>query len=214
MNYKVTLESGIQIVSTQTEHAEQLEKLQEIVFPTLAPEERFTKAHYHKHISLFHEGQFVALHQDNVVGMTSSIRFNFDFDHVHHTFADMIQGGWLTSHQPNGQWLYGADIGTHPNFRRRGIARGLYAARQHTVHTLNLQGQVTVGMMNGYATYQNQMTPETYFEKVRDGHITDPTVTAQMRMGFEIRALVKNYVTDPQCGNCGILIVLPAHKTV
>ncbi|MFT5370432.1 MAG: GNAT superfamily N-acetyltransferase [Candidatus Latescibacterota bacterium] len=214
MAYNITLDSGIKITSTQPKHAEQLEKLQEIVFPTLATEERFKKEHYHKHIALFPKGQFVALHHDNVVGMTSSIRFNFDFAHIHHTFADIIQGGWLTSHQPKGNWLYGADIGTHPNFRRQGIARGLYAARQHTVHALNLKGQVTVGMMNGYETYQNQMTPETYFEKVRDGHIKDPTITAQMRMGFEIRTLLKSYVTDPQCGNCGILIVLDSDKDV
>jgi hypothetical protein len=65
-----------------------------------------------------------------------------------------------------------------------------------------------------YETYQNQMTPETYFEKVRDGHIKDPTITAQMRMGFEIRTLLKSYVADPQCGNCGILIVLDGDKDV
>ena len=214
MAYPVTLKSGIKITPTQPEHAQQLEKLQEIVFPTLSPEERFKKEHYLKHIELFPQGQFVALHHDKVVGMTSSIRLNFDLNHTHHTFADIMQEGWLTSHQPNGEWLYGADIGTHPNHRRQGIARGLYAARQHTVQTLSLKGQVTVGMMNGYQAYQNEMTPQTYFENVRDGNIIDPTVTAQMRMGFEICALVENYVTDPQCGNCGILIVLPAHKTV
>jgi len=214
MTYQNTLQSGIQIVQTQIEHAKQLEKLQEIVFPTLDPEERFIEAHYHKHVELFPEGQFVALHDDKVVGMTSSIRLDFGLDHLHHTFADIIQGGWLTSHQPDGEWLYGADIGIHPEYRRQGIARGLYQARHHTVHHFKLKGQVTVGMMNGYQNYQSHLSPEAYFANVRDGQITDPTVTAQMRVGFELYSLIQDYVNDPQCGNCGILMILPAQKNI
>ncbi|MDA0747048.1 MAG: GNAT family N-acetyltransferase [bacterium] len=212
--YKRTLENGITIASTRPEHALQLEQLQEIVFPTLAPEERFQAAHYLKHIELFPEGQFVALDGESVVGMTSSIRLHFDFDHINHTFADLIQGGWLTSHQPDGAWLYGADIGTHPQHRRKGIGRALYAARQHTVRELGLKGQVTVGMMNGYSSVQDQMTVEEYYQKLFNGECTDPTISAQQRIGFELRALVPNYVKDPTCGNAGILIVLDAAKQV
>ncbi len=61
---------------------------------------------------------------DRVVGATSTIRLHFDFEHVDHTFAEIIQGGWLTSHEPTGDWLYGADIGVHPDYRGRGLARG------------------------------------------------------------------------------------------
>ena len=58
------------------------------------------------------------------------IRLHFDFAILDHTFADIIQGGWLTSHEPDGDWLYGADIGVHPDYRGRGLAQALYAARQ------------------------------------------------------------------------------------
>ena len=214
MGYRHILETGITIASTRPEHAAQLEKLQEEVFPTLAPEERFKAPHYLRHIRLFPEGQFAALDGARVVGMTSTIRLDFDFDHIGHTFADIIQGGWLTAHQPEGAWLYGADIGVHPDYRRRGIARALYAARHHTVRKLGLKGQVTVGMMNGYGAIQDRMTPDAYYQELRSGHITDPTLTAQMRVGFEPRALVKDYLHDPACGNCGILIVLDADKDV
>jgi len=38
------------------------------------------------------------------------VRLDFDFDHPGHTFADVMQGGWMTSHQPAGIWMYGADV--------------------------------------------------------------------------------------------------------
>lgn len=192
----------------------QLEALQNTVFPTLSHEERFRREHYLKHIAIFPEGQFVALDRDRVVGMTSTIRLHFDFEHGNHTFADIIQGGYLTSHEPDGPWLYGADVGTHPDFRGRGIARALYAARQQLVHKLGLLGQVTVGMMSGYGAVRHCMSARAYYEKLLTGEIVDPTISAQQRIGFEIRDLLPGYLNDPVCDNCGILIVLGAEREV
>ncbi len=208
------LAGGIEIVRSLPEHAEQLGELQRIVFPTLAEEELFRAEHYLHHIEMYPEGQFVALDNDRVVGMTTTIRLNFDFEHDGHTFSEIIQGGWLTSHNPNGKWLYGADVGTHPEYRRRGIARALYAARHQTVCAQGLEGQVTVGMMSGYGAVSDSMSPDEYYEQLRSGRLVDPTVSSQLRIGFEIRGLMKNYLNDPVCGNCGILIVLPAGSAV
>jgi GNAT superfamily N-acetyltransferase len=208
--------AGLAVVRTQPEHAEALGELQRIVFPTLAPEERFVAAHYRKHIELFPDGQFCVVDESNgrVVGMTSTIRMDFDFDHPGHTFADVIQGGWLTSHQPTGRWLYGADIGTHPEYRRRGIARALYAARHELVHRLGLLGQLTVGMPSGYGAVKHAMTAEAYYAELVAGTRDDPTISAQRRIGFELRALLPDYINDPVCDRYGIVLVLPADREV
>ena len=92
--------------------------------------QRFKAAHYRKHIELFPDGQFVALDGDRSSARPRRCACHFDFQHINHTFADIIQGGWLTSHEPDGDWLYGADVGVHPAYRGRGIAAALYAARQ------------------------------------------------------------------------------------
>jgi GNAT superfamily N-acetyltransferase len=210
----IEIPGGLIVTQSRAEHAEQLEILQDIVFPTLAPEERFRAHHYLKHIEIFPEGQFVVLDGAKVVGMTSTIRLDFDFEHTDHTFADVIEGGYLTSHQPLGKWLYGADIGTHPEYRKRGIARALYQARHQLVRRLGLAGQVTVGMMSGYGALRHAMTAEEYYSKLLAGEIRDPTVSAQVRMGFEIRGLLRGYLNDPVCDNCGILIVLEASRDV
>ncbi len=208
------LPNSLVIARARPEHADELEDLQRVVFPTLADSERFKAAHYLKHLELFPEGQWVGLDGKRVVAATATLRLHFDFDDRTHTFADIIQGGWLTSHQPDGDWLYGADIGVHPDYRGKGLAQALYATRQEVVWALGLKGQVTAGMMSGFGAVKHRMSAEAYYEGLVAGRINDPTLSMQQRIGFEFRALLKNYLTDPICDNYSVLIVLDAAKDV
>lgn len=214
-HYERRLPNGITILNTRAEHAEQLEKLQEIVFPTLAKDELIRAEHYRHHIVMFPEGQFCALDGDRVVGMTTSIRQHFDLEHPHpHTFADLLQGGWATAHDEDGEWLYGLDMGTHPDYRQRGIARALYAARHATVHRLGLKGQLGGAMLVGYGALKDQMSAEEYLAKVVAGEIYDQNVSTQMRIGWKPLYLLPNYVNDPICANYSVQVVLWADVEV
>lgn len=208
------LRGGIYIASTRPEHCEQLERLQQTVFPSLAPEELLRAEHYHRHLELFPEGQFVALDQGRVVGMTSTLRLSSHTAESPHTFAEVIDGGWFTSHDPAGEWLYGADVGTHPDYRGRGIARGLYAARQHTVRRLGLTGQLTVGMLRGLSQRTDGCGPQQHYDEVVAGKVFDPTVSVQMRIGFTPAGLIEDYLNDPVCLNCGARLILLADRPV
>ena len=208
------LPGGQVVMHSRPEHCDQLEELQRICFPTLADEERFKSRHYRKHQELFSEGQFVVLDGDRLVGAATTVRMDFDFDHASHTFAEVIQGGWLTSHQPQGAWLYGADISVHPDYRGRGFATALYAARQEVVWRLNLRGQVTAGMMPGYSAFRSQMSVPEYYAALLEGRIKDPTLSMQMNAGFEPRGLLEGYISDPVCDNYSVLLVLDAAKDV
>jgi GNAT superfamily N-acetyltransferase len=209
-----TLDDGLVVHRTQPRHAEGLERLQTIVFPTLADDERFKARHYLHHIQMFPEGQFCVTDGDRVVGMTSTIRLDFDFEHARHTFADIIAGGWLTSHQPEGRWLYGADVGTDPEYRGRGIARALYAARQDTVRRLGLAGQLTVGMPSGLGAVKHEIGAADYYAELVAGKRSDPTISAQLAIGFEPRGLIPGYINDPVCDGYGVVLVLPAERDV
>lgn len=191
-----------------------LAELQHQVFPTLAREVRFSAEQYLRHIEVFPEGQFVALDGGQVIGATTTIRMDFDFANPGHTFTDVSGGGWLTSHDPAGPWLYGLDLGVHPDYRGRGIGRALYAVRQELVWALGLSGQLSVGMMSGFGTVKDTMTAEEYFEGLCSGRVNDPTLSMQRRVGFEFRHLLPSYLPDPICDNYGVLIVLPATRNI
>ncbi len=206
INYNKEIKPGMVIRHMQPEDVAELEALQKIVFPTLGKDELILAVHYLRHLVLFPEGQFVITDNDKVIGMTTTMRSNFDFNHYHHTFKETIAGGWLTNHNPTGNWLYGLDVGVHPNYRGQGLARILYRARHYVAKELGLLGQVTVGMMNGYGAVSNQMTGEQYYQQLLAGKRTDPTITPQMKVGFKPIALISDYLNDPACGNYGVLI--------
>lgn len=190
------------------EHLAELELLQKIVFPTLAKEQLIRAEHYANHLRLFPEGQFVLLDGKRIVGMTSSMRSTFDYENFHHTFEEVIAGGWMTNHNPAGDWLYGLDIGVHPDYRGMGLARLLYRARHRLAGQLRLKGQVTVGMMSGYGAVSKLMSGEAYYQELLAGKRFDPTVSRQMKIGFKPVALIPEYLQDPVCGNYGVLIQL------
>jgi GNAT superfamily N-acetyltransferase len=212
--YTTVENSGLLIQNTRPEHAEQLEELQRIVFPTLSVDEHIRAVHYLRHLELFPEGQFVITDKDKVVGMTTTMRTNFDFANYDHTFAETIAGGWLTNHNPNGDWLYGLDMGILPAYRGQGLARMLYRARHEMARVLGLKGQLAVGMMSGYGAVSHEISGETYYQELIEGKRKDPTLTKQMKIGFEPIALMPEHLNDPVCGNYGVLIKIEIDKEI
>jgi GNAT superfamily N-acetyltransferase len=212
--YYEELTGGLVVRNTRPADALPLEELQKIVFPTLADDELIRAVHYLRHLEVFPEGQFVITDQDKVIGMTTTMRTKFDFGNHHHTFKETIAGGWLSKHDPNGDWLYGLDMGVLPPYRGRGLARALYRARHTVARTLGLKGQLTVGMMSGYGAVSATMSGEQYYEELRLGQRKDPTLTPQMKIGFAPVALMPEHLNDPVCGNYGVLIKLDIDKEV
>lgn len=189
----------------------QLAELQKLIFPTLTEDELFSADNYRKHIELFPDGQYMAvlMHPDGerVVGACSAIRTRFDFDHIQHRFVDIIDNGWLTSHNPRGDWLYGVDMSVHPSYRRRRIASRLYRVRANVVRRLNLRGEIAGGMLPGYHRHKAKMSIENYVQAVVAGELIDPTLTTQLRQGFQVRGILYDHITDPRANNCAALIV-------
>jgi len=69
-------------------------------------------------------------------------------------------------------------------------------------------------MLSGYDRVRSEMTIEEYYEKVKRKEIFDPTVSVQMKVGFEIVVFMKNYLHDPICDNSGALMVLDVKKEI
>ena len=196
------------------QHAGALAALQRIVFPALSFAERLRAEHYLAHLQVFPEGQFVLTNEEMIIGMTTTQRMNFDLSSYQHTFLEISGDGWMSQHQPEGEWLYGLDMGIHPEFRGRGGARLLYRARQQLVRRLGLRGQLTVGMMNGYGAVRGEIGGEEYYREWLEGRREDPTLTRQRKIGFEPLGLIHDYLHDPTCGNYGVLLRLEAGREV
>jgi GNAT superfamily N-acetyltransferase len=196
------------VVNSTAEMSTQLETIQRVSFPTLAADEIITAAHYEAHVRRFPEGQLaVVTHEGVVVACSTDFRTQLDLDHIEHRYIDAVDRNWLGNHDPEGEWLYGADIGVLPEYRRRGLARLLYAARHALVRRLGLRGHVAGGMLRGYGRLKNEIAVQEYVARVIAGELVDPTLTVQLRCGFRVHGIIQNYVTDPTCDNKAALIV-------
>ena len=196
------------VVQSRLEMVEQLEAVQRASFPTLADEEIITAEQYAAHIQRFPEGQLAVLNADNqVVACSTDFRTTVDFDHFEHRYIDAVDGNWLGNHNPEGDWLYGADIGVLPTFRGNGLSTLLYNARHNLIRKLNLRGHVAGGYLAGYGKVRLEMPVELYVQKVIAKEIFDPTLSIQLRRGFHVHGIIQNYVNDPLCDNKAAFIV-------
>jgi GNAT superfamily N-acetyltransferase len=196
------------IVPSRPEMAESLAAIQRACFPSISAGELITAEQYRAHMKVFPEGQMTVLNaEDRPVASSTDLRCTMDFDHYQHTYLEAGGNNWLSTHNPDGDWLYGVDIGVHPDYRRGGLSRLLYNARQDLARRLNLRGHILGGMMKGYGPIRNSMTPGQYVERLNSGEIFDPTVSVQMKRGYKIEGILENYVDDPSCAGKAALLV-------
>jgi GNAT superfamily N-acetyltransferase len=201
----------ISVENTRPEHVPALARLQRIVFPTLSENELFTREKYLKHLELFPEGQFVAIaHHEGgsvAIGATTTFRTQFDFEHTQHTYVEAIAEGWLSNHDPRGEWLYGVDVSVHPEFRGLRIGRRLYEARRLLVREMNLRGEIAGALMPGYVHHHHHLSVAQYALAVWQGKLQDPTLSVQIRNGFKPRGILYEHISDPRSFNAAALIV-------
>ncbi len=197
----------IQIINVAPQYAKALEQLQQDCFPTLADHELMNEEHFLSHCRIFPEGEFVALDNDKVVGLGSGFFIDFDFEHSQHTFQEIIDGGYYTKHDANGDWYYGADISVHPDYRGQGIGKMLYEARKDLVIRTNRKGIVAGGVLPGYINHKGKLTIHEYVNKVVTGELFDSTLSFQLKNGFEVRSMLENYIEDEASDNWSTLII-------
>src|SRR5208283_2121570 len=124
-------------------------ELQKRAFPGMPP---WSPALVARHLSLFPEGQLVAVDENGrVVGSSSSLIIDWD-DYADSAKWSLITGdGTFETHNPLGKTLYCADIGVDPLVRRRGVGTLLYEARKNIVRKLGLKRLLAGGRLPGYA---------------------------------------------------------------
>jgi GNAT superfamily N-acetyltransferase len=189
----------IVVERTRPEHFSGIQELCTRVYPESPP---WTDDLLSSHLNVFPEGQFVAVDKANghVVGMAASLVIKWDDYEIDSSWRAFTDAGRFTNHDPvNGRTLYGAEVMVDPTLQRRGIGAKLYTARRNLVESLGLLRIRAGARLRGYGRYASKMTPEEYVIKVIRGELKGPTLTFQLRHGFEVIAVVSGYLRhDPE----------------
>src|SRR5688572_14460767 len=189
--------------------ADALAMIQAACFATLDASQLMRAEHYRSHVSVFPEGQLAVVERSTgrVAACSTDFRTRVDFAHYQHRYMDAVADNWLTGHDPAGDWLYGADVGVHPDFRGRGLSTCLYQAQQALVRRLGLRGHVVGALPSGYGTLARELAIEAYISAIVRGTRTDAPLTVPLRRGYEVYGIIPDYVDDPACANYGVFLV-------
>lgn len=191
--------SDVIVRNTRHEDAEQIFEMCRQVYPIAPP---WNRAQIESHLSVFPEGQFVAVESDSgrVVGMASSLIIfweDYDSDATWRNFTD---NGYFTNHDPeNGRTLYAAEVMVLPALQGQGIGKKLYVARRKLVQERRLLRIRAGARLRGYGRYVDKMSVAEYVLRVVRKELGDPTLSFQLGHGFQVIGLVSRYLQhDPE----------------
>ena len=145
----------------------------------------YTERQYEMQFAAFPQGQFVALCSKKIIGYATSMIVSID-DEFWYDVDELTGAGTFSTHNQDGDTLYGADIAVHPDYQRRGVAMLLYKRRGSVLKRYNLRQMIAYGRLSGYRNYAGKMTAEQYVEKVTNGELQDAALNAHLKAGFHV----------------------------
>ncbi|MCB0376979.1 MAG: carbon-nitrogen hydrolase family protein [Bdellovibrionales bacterium] len=152
-------------------------------------------------ISNFPEGHFVAIHNKKIVGYSASIVLPEKEVLRAHTWKQITGDAYGSTHDPNGDYLYGYETCVDPDIRGNRIGQRFYSERKKLVQYWRLKGIVFGGRIPLLHEHIDKVkSVKNYIKKVQNKEIKDPVLGFHLRMGFEPIGVLEDYIpTDKEC---------------
>ncbi len=173
---------------------EDIRHIMDIVYPTM--QGAWTREQFTSQFARFAEGQICIEDNGRVVAAAMSLIVDYARYGDRHTYEQITGNGYLTTHDPSGDTLYGMDLFVHPDYRNLRLGRRLYDARKELCEKLNLRAIVVGGRISGYWKYAQEMSPQHYVELVKAKELLDPILTFQLANDFHVRRIITGYLPD------------------
>ncbi|EQC51797.1 carbon-nitrogen hydrolase family protein [Bacteriovorax sp. DB6_IX] len=146
-------------------------------------------------ITNFPEGCFVVTKNKKIIAYSASLIISEKKALGKHTWNQITAGGFASTHDDDGEYLYGYETCVVPGLRGLRIGQRIYNARKRLVQFYQLKGIVFAGRIPNFHKKKGKVQGvEEYVEKVKTKEISDPTLGFHLRRGFEIIGVLKNYL--------------------
>jgi len=146
-------------------------------------------------ITNFPEGHMVAVLGDTIIGYCATLVIEESKVMAKHTWREITGGGFGTTHNPQGEYLYGYEVCVHADYRKYSIGQRFYQARRRLCEQLNKKGIVFCGRLPNLAKkIKSVKDPNDYVRRVINREIRDPVVRFHLRQGFSYLGIMENYL--------------------
>lgn len=184
-------ETRIHMRPTTLEDYEALVEMQLLCFPNMKP---WANDQIASQLAIFPEGQMCIEVDGKVAASCSTLIINTDDHEDWHNWSVVADNGYIRTHDPEGDAMYGIEIMVHPRYRGMRLARRLYNARKDLARQFNLETIIIGGRIPGYGPHADDMSAREYVEQVMDRKLFDPVLTTQIANGFVLKRLIPNYL--------------------
>lgn len=155
----------------------------------------YTPAQLRGQINNYPEGVLVAEYEGEIVGYCATVRLPGSRVLKPHTWQEITGDGYGSTHDPDGDYLYGYEVCVDPRHRGLRIGQRLYRERRELCSFLGLEGIVFGGRLPGLKRRLKVAgSAEEYVKKVADKEWRDPVLSFQLGQGFELLGVLKNYL--------------------
>jgi GNAT superfamily N-acetyltransferase len=207
----MTSPSNVRIRRARLADVPHLVELNAAAYPDLIQDDVvFSQEQLRAHIDCFPLGQLVAEIDGAAAGAIATFIPPPNVDPLgRHTWLGITDGGYFTRHDDAGHTLYLADVYVAPAFWGQGVSKRLYAALVDLCRALRLERVVAGGRLWGFSEVADRMTAREYVELVVSGARRDRVLNSQLRAGFLVRGLLRDYLHDWRSRNWATLLELP-----
>jgi predicted amidohydrolase/GNAT superfamily N-acetyltransferase len=188
------LEHQLKLRGLELDDYADIKNIMDRVYPGMGggwPERKFRSM-----LKVFKEGQICIADNGKVVAAAFAVVVDYDKFGDNHTYDEITGDAYLTTHDPNGDVLYGVDVFVDPDYRDMRLGRRLYEARKELCTNLNLRAIVAGGRIPGYKQHAKDMSPQEYIKKVKSKEFYDPILTFQLSNDFDVKQVLTGYLPE------------------
>lgn len=160
--------------------------------------------------TLFPQGMQIVEYEGEIVGSATSLIVDMEEYEDNHSWAEIADNGFITTHDDQGDTLYGIEVMVHPDYQGLKLGRRLYEMRRELCEQLNLKQILIGGRLPNYHLHSEELGVRAYVKRVLDKKIKDAVLTFQISQGFYIRKIIKDYLpNDLESEGYGVLMEWP-----
>ncbi|WP_290651973.1 bifunctional GNAT family N-acetyltransferase/carbon-nitrogen hydrolase family protein [Aquisalimonas sp.] len=188
-----TDEHRLMLRNLRVDDYDDIREIMEEVYPSMGP---WTRKQFNAQLNRFPEGQICIEDNGKVVAAALTLMVDYRRFGDRHSYDQITGNGYFTTHDPNGDVLYGVDVFVSPRYSGMRLGRRLYDARKELCRKLNCRSIVAGGRIPGYTQYAEEMSPEEYIELVKRQEVYDPILSFQLANDFHVRRVITNYLPE------------------